>query len=49
MGLFDWLLEHGEDERELADIKVLVPPRQIHVEEAEVEIIPCARVNSALS
>ena len=40
MGLFDWLLEHGDDEREAAEIKVLVPPQRAHVEEAEVVIIP---------
>ena len=40
MGLFHWLLDHGDDERESAEIKVLVPPQRAHVEEAEVVIIP---------
>jgi hypothetical protein len=40
MGLFDWLLDHGDDERELAENKVLVPPQRAHVKEAEVVIIP---------
>ena len=40
MGLFDWLLDHGDDERQSAENKVLVPPQRAPVEEAEVVIIP---------
>jgi hypothetical protein len=40
MGLFDWLLDHRDDERESAENKVLVPPQRAPVEEAEVVIIP---------
>ena len=40
MGLFDWLLDHGDDEQESAEDKVLVPPQRARVEEAEVVIIP---------
>ena len=40
MGLLDWLLEHGDDEQESGEDKVLVPPQRAHVEEAEVVIIP---------
>jgi hypothetical protein len=40
MGLFNWLLDHGDDEQESAEDKVLVPPQRARVEEAEVVIIP---------
>lgn len=40
MGLFDWLLDHGGDEQESAEDKVLVPPQRAHVEEAKVVILP---------
>ena len=40
MGIFDWLLDHGDDEQESAENKVLVPPQRAPVDEAEVVIIP---------
>jgi hypothetical protein len=46
MGIFDWLLEHAEEDLiEGPENKVLVPPQRAHVEEADVIIVPFGDLN----
>jgi hypothetical protein len=51
MGIFDWLLEHGDEEQDpLPDDKLLVPPMRAQVvEEAEVMIVPFGSLGDARS
>ena len=50
MGIFSWLLEHGDEERDPGpDDKVLVPPQRARVEEAEVVIVPFGSLRAARS
>ena len=45
MGIFDWLLKHGEDEQELEDaIRVAQRPRS--EPEADVVIVPFGQLSS---
>ena len=51
MGIFSWLLEHGDEERDPGpDDKLLVPPQRAHVvDKAEVVIIPFGSLRAARS
>ena len=49
MGIFDWLLEHGDEEQDhLPDDKLLEMRAQV-VEEAEVMIVPFGSLRTARS
>ena len=51
MGIFSWLLEHGDEERDPGpDDKLLVPAQRAQVvEEAEVMIVPFGSLRDARS
>jgi hypothetical protein len=51
MGIFSWLLEHEDEERDPGpEDKLLVPPQRAQVvEEAEVMIVPFGSLRAARS
>ena len=51
MGIFSWLLEHGDEERDpRPDDELLVPPQRAPVvEEADVVVIPFGSLRAVRS